>query len=83
MNYSKAIYLMSGEVITITADEERSIKSHITQGSEWINIQGEMINIKAIAKIGNHHATAYMENLEKYQEKTDLKLGEIKNNLLK
>lgn len=76
MIYSKAIFLMSGEVITITEEDEKKIKQSLIDGAEWIGVQNELINAKSIAKIGNHHATAQMKRLEKYQEETNLKLKE-------
>lgn len=74
MNYPKAIFLMSGEVITITLDEEKQIKSSLMSGAEWINVQGELINSKSISKVGNHHATSYIQRIEEHQKETDMKM---------
>lgn len=65
---------MSGEVITITQEEETQVKKDLLAGAEWIQVQGNLINTKSIAKVGSHHATAFMEKIEGVQEKTDLKI---------
>jgi hypothetical protein len=74
MDYTKAIFLMSGEVITITDKQEIDVRAQLSQGAEWISIEGQLINTKAIAKIGSHHATSYLKKLEINQGKTDLKI---------
>jgi len=76
MNYPKAIFLMSGEAITITANEEQQIKQQLKSGVEWLEVQGELINAKSVSKVGNHHATVMMKNIEGKQEVTNLKLKE-------
>lgn len=76
MIYTKAIFLMSGEVITITPDEENLIKSTLKAGAEWIEVQGNLINAKSVSKVGDHHATAYMKKIEDHQEETNLKIKE-------
>jgi hypothetical protein len=76
MNYPKAIYLMTNEVITITIEEEKAIKENLKAGAEWIEVQGNLINAKSVSKVGNHHATDYMEKIEGVQTKTDLKIKE-------
>lgn len=67
---------MTNEVITITEDEAKQIQASLIAGAEWIAVQGELINAKSISKVGNHHATSYMNRLETEQEKTNLKLKE-------
>lgn len=74
MNYTKAIFLMSGEIITITVEEEKLIKSNLKSGAEWIEVQGNLINAKSVSKVGDHHATAYMKKIEDHQEETNLKI---------
>lgn len=78
MNYPKAIFLMSGEVITITIEEEKLIKSNLKTGAEWIEVQGNLINAKSISKVGDHHATTYMKKIEDHQEETNLKIKQEK-----
>ena len=72
--YKRAILLISGEVITITEDEEKQVKKMVLDGSEWIEVQNELINARYISKIGSHHATAYLKKVEIYQNETDKKL---------
>ena len=74
MEYPKAIYLMTNEVITITLEEEAKIKQDLVSGAEWIQVQGNLINAKSVSKIGDHHATAEINRIEGMQEKTNLKL---------
>lgn len=82
MNYTKAIYLMSGEVITITEVQEQTVKKLLAAGAEWVDIEGQFINSKSIAKIGSHHVTVEMKRLEKYQAETDLKIAESDKKLI-
>jgi hypothetical protein len=63
MEFTRAINLMSGEVITITEKEFQAVSEAIQAKEEWIRVQGQLINTKAIAKIGNHHATAEMKKM--------------------
>jgi hypothetical protein len=58
INYTHKVGLMSGEVILITENQAEAIKSAIVNGQEWIPIGKELVNSKAIAKIGHHHATS-------------------------
>jgi len=74
MNYSKALFLMSGEVITITEDEEKQVQQSLVAGAEWVSVQGNLINAKSISKIGNHHATSQIRSLEKSQAETEMKI---------
>ncbi len=75
MQYPKAIFLMSGEVITLTGQEAKQIQEQLIGGAEWISVQGELINAKSVSKVGNHHATVMMKNIEGVQEKTNLKIA--------
>ena len=77
MNYPKAIFLMSGEIITITELEDKQIKEQLKSGVEWLEVQGELINSKSVSKVGNHHATVYIKNIEGMQDKTELKLKRV------
>ena len=61
MKYTKAINFMSGEVLTITEQEAGAVEASIRAKEEWVKVQGQFINIKAISKIGNHHATPEMK----------------------
>ena len=69
---------MTGEVITITLDEEVKIKRDLMDGVGWIQVQGNLINAKSVSKVGVHHATEYVNRLEKSQEKTDVKIADSK-----
>ena len=74
MQYSKAIHFHDGEVKTITDQECLKIQQELLNGAEWLQVQGELINTKSIKRVGSHHATAMMNNIEKKQETTNLKL---------
>lgn len=76
MQYTKAIFLMSGEVITITEEECKQIQQALLNKPEgFLTVQGEMINKSSIVKVGNHHATVMMKNIEGIQDKTNLKIA--------
>ena len=75
MNYLKAIFLMNGEVITITEEECKNIQKVLTERPQgFLTVQGEMINKSSIVKVGSHHATAFIKKIDNYQKETDLKL---------
>lgn len=76
MIYSKALFLMSGEAITITESEEKKIQETLIGGAEWVHVQGNLINSKSISKVGNHHATAEINRIEEQQKETNLKILE-------
>jgi hypothetical protein len=62
MKYTKAIFLISGEVITITDKEFNAIVRIVEKKPEgFLKVQGQLINKRSIAKIGNHHATSDMK----------------------
>jgi hypothetical protein len=75
MLYPKVIKMIGGENITITEDEFQAIKKELKiKPTGFIEVQGELINKISIAKVGNHHATAFMEKIEGHQKETDLKI---------
>ena len=65
MKYYYAIYFFDGNMITITKEEMEQIKNDLTKGMEFIQVQGNMINVKNIARIGEHESTAQMKILDK------------------
>lgn len=58
MQYTHAVNLMSGEVITVSEKQAVAIKEALLNGAEWIPIGNELINAKSVAKVGYHHDTA-------------------------
>ena len=72
--YTRAIFFKDGKCLTITPKEEETIKTGLRAGAKWIDVQNEFISADSVSRIGSHHATAHMEKLEQYQEKTDLKI---------
>ncbi len=65
MKYYYAIYFFDGNMITITAEEMAQIKNDITKGTQFIQIQGNLINVKNIARIGEHESTAQMKIMDR------------------
>jgi len=65
MNYYYAIYFFDGKILTITAEEMDKIKADISRGAEFIQIQGNLINVKNIARIGEHESTALMKTMNR------------------
>ncbi len=77
MDYTKVIKLIGGENITITESEYKAIVEELkNKPTGFIEVQGELINKASIAKVGNHHATAYMGRIDNRQKETDLKISE-------
>jgi hypothetical protein len=74
--YTRAIFFKDGNCLTITPEEEEGIKTGLRAGGKWIEVQGEFISADNVARVGSHHATTYMDRLEKYQDATELKLKE-------
>lgn len=63
ITYTHKIHLMSGEVILITENQAEAIKKAIMNGAEWIPVGQELVNSKAIAKVGMHHATSEQKKM--------------------
>lgn len=72
--YTRAIFFKDGASLTITPQEEKTIKAGLLAGGKWVDVQNEFISADNIARIGSHHATAYMEKIEQYQKETDKKI---------
>jgi len=71
----KVICLFSGETIIVKEEQATAIVELIKQGADWIDIKGELINPKAISKIGNHHASSTMNKIEQQQKKNDIMIA--------
>jgi len=74
LNYTHKIQLMNGEAILITENQAEAIKQAVINGDQWIVIGKELVNPKAISKIGYHHAT----NEEKKQNENMIEMALIK-----
>ena len=62
--YTRAIHFKNDETLTITEEEMQAIQQALLSGNKWLKVQGEMISIDTVARIGNHHATAEMKKRE-------------------
>lgn len=65
MDYYYAIYFFDGKMLTITAEEMDRIKADLSRGAEFIQVQGNFINVKNIARIGEHESTAQMKTMNR------------------
>lgn len=77
-----AIYFFDGNVITINRSELEQVQNQIARGAEWIRVQGNMINTKNIARVGQHESTAYMQTLDRATVENNL-LASGKGHLIK
>lgn len=76
MQYTHAIYLMNKDIITVTDDEFKAIQNDlIKRPTGFITVQGQTINKSSIVKLGDHHATALIRNIERQDRETNLKVG--------
>lgn len=67
---------MNKDIITVTDDEFKAIQNDLIQRpTGFITVQGQTINKSSIVKIGNHHATALIKNIERQDRETNLKVG--------
>lgn len=64
MNYTRSIFFKDGKSLTITDQEYQGIFKALTDGMEWIEVQGNLINKDTIARLGNHEATAQMKKTQ-------------------
>lgn len=63
--YTRAIHFKNGESKLITDDEMQKIAQVLDNydgKNKFLTIQGEMISIDTIARVGSHHATAETQN---------------------
>lgn len=59
--YTRALHFKNGQSILITDEEMLKISAMIEQGLRFVKVQGEMISVDTIARIGSHHATADLQ----------------------
>jgi len=64
---------MSGESMLITENQNDAIQRAILNGDELIPVNGTLINVKAIAKVGTHQSTSEIKKIN--QADIDLKLN--------
>lgn len=63
MKYTRAIYYKDGTSDTLTKAEEAGIKERLLAGDKFIEFQGEFISADTVARIGKHHATSKVQDL--------------------
>ncbi len=73
MEYTHAVYLMSGAVITVTENQMNAIKNELLRGAEWIPLGNELVHCKSISRVGYHQETANMQ--KRAEENLDMKLA--------
>jgi len=77
MIYTHAIFLMNKEVILITEQEHQAVQNELcNRPTGFLTVQGQTINKSSIVKVGSHHATAMIKNIERQDRETTLKVGE-------
>ena len=59
------IYFFDGKSVAITGDEMEKITNDISRGVEMIKVSGNLINVKNIARVGQHENTAQMKNWDR------------------
>jgi hypothetical protein len=93
-----SIYFFDGKSMPISREELTAINKQISAGAEYIQLRGNLINKKNIARAGEHSSTAYLKNLERastehrlltngktylVEDRKDRELVKATNNILK
>lgn len=77
MQYTKIVHLIGGEKILLTDMQAKELQEAIGRNAQgFIRLGSNLINKTSIAYVGDHHATAVIQRMDKYQEETNLKLKE-------